>query len=131
MSEIRAQTAFFVEGLVAGGWPVPGVVFVEQPSGKQENPALSYAVGAIQAGVYDGLFSAGVGAVRIETVPSSTWKKAATGYGAVYKPKRGDGREYGVLTWARQNGYGGSSWDEADALGIAEAARRTIALDQR
>jgi hypothetical protein len=90
---------------------LPGVVFVEQPSGAQPNPALSYAVGTVQAA----------------TVTSSWWKKRACGKGNIYKPKR-RGDEYGVLTWARLNGYQGSSWDEADAWAIAEAARREIAL---
>jgi hypothetical protein len=51
--------------------------------------------------------------------------------GNLYKPKRGHTFEYGVLTWARQNGYAGCSWDEADAWGIAEAARREVALEER
>jgi hypothetical protein len=68
--------------------------------------------------------------VRIETCTSSWWKKRGCGWGAIYKPKRVT-EEYGVLTWARQNGYEGASWDEADAWGIAEAARREVALDER
>jgi hypothetical protein len=73
----------------------------------------------------------------VETVPSATWKKAATGYGAHYKPtKKKLGRtpvfeDYAVARWARENGYEGSSWDECDALGIAEAARREVALVER
>jgi hypothetical protein len=35
------------------------------------------------------------------------------------------------MKWARLNGYTGASWDEADALGIAEAARRDTALEER
>ena len=42
-----------------------------------------------------------------------------------------DRERYGVLRWARENGYTGSSWDEADALGIAEAGRRLVTLEAR
>jgi hypothetical protein len=34
------------------------------------------------------------------------------------------------VTWARENGYTGLSWDEADAWGIAEAARREVELGE-
>jgi hypothetical protein len=120
--------------------PAPGLVLVEQPSGKMENPNLSYAVGVIQAALYDGLYSALGRAVRIETCTSGWWKKRATGRGDVNKTMRVPGKEkpvpvphdeYGVLRWARQNGYAGCSWDEADAWGIAEAARREVALEER
>lgn len=131
LSEIYAQTRLFaLNACHAAGFPWPGLVLVEQPSGKMENPNLSYAVGVIQAALYDGLYSALGRAVRIETCTSSWWKKRACGRGNLYKPKsRGD--EYGVLQWARQNGYAGVSWDEADAWGIAEAARREVALEER
>jgi hypothetical protein len=107
--------------------PFPGLVFVEQPSGKQQNPNLLYAVGATLAGLYAALGPR----VYIEMVTSSWWKRRACGRGDISKPKLGDQREYGVLTWARQNGYVGSSWDEADAYGIAEAARREVLLEVR
>ncbi len=104
-----------------------GVVLVEQPSGKRENPALSYAVGVTVAALasVDGMWP-----VNIEMVTSSAWKKVACGYGAIYKPKS-PGGEYGVLTWARSVGYTGSSWDEADAMGIVECARKTFLLEER
>jgi hypothetical protein len=131
LSEIYAQTrSFAAEGFLYAGFPLPGLVLVEQPSGKMENPNLSYAVGVIQAALYDGLYSALGRAVRIETCTSGWWKKRACGRGNLYKPKsRND--EYRVLTWARQNGYAGYSWDECDAWGIAEAARREVALEER
>jgi hypothetical protein len=140
LSEIYAQTRLFALGVSAmaiaapegvGVLPAPGLVLVEQPSGKMENPNLSYAVGVIQAALFDGLYSAFGRAVRIETCTSSWWKKRACGRGNLYKPKRGDPEPYGVLQWARQNGYAGASWDEADAWGIAEAARREVALEER
>lgn len=114
-----------------GQYTFPGVVVVEQPSGKQANPALSYAVGATMAGVWKGIQAPSTHGVRVETVSSSAWKKSACGRGDIYKPKPASGVPYGVLTWARSLGYAGTSWDEADAWGIAEYARRTIALEQR
>lgn len=108
----------------------PGFVFVEQPSGKNDNPSLSYAVGVTICAVYDGLLKATGSPVVVETVTSSAWKKKACGRGDIYKPKR-KGEPYGVLRWAQANGYQGSSWDEADAWAIAEAARRTVALEVR
>ena len=109
----------------------PGLVLVEQPSGKQPNPTLSYAVGVTIAGVQAALRGTSQGPCRIETCSSSWWKKRACGRGDIYKPKRKADGQYGVLTWANQNGYGGSSWDEADAWGIAEAARREVLLEVR
>jgi hypothetical protein len=121
-----------VARLLSEQWSWPGLVWVEQPSGDRPNPPLSYATGVIMAAIAD-LFPHAI----VETVPSATWKKAATGYGAHYKPtKKKLGRaptfeDYGVAVWAQQNGYRGDSWDECDALGIAEAARRTVALEER
>lgn len=106
----------------------PGVIVVEQPSGKQPNPPLSYAVGATMAALFAGCARFDFRPV-VETVASSRWKAVACGRGDLYKPK-GAG-EYPVLTWARQNGYRGSSYDEADAWSIAEFARRTFALEVR
>jgi hypothetical protein len=113
------------------GWPKPGLVFVEQPSGKQPNPPLSYATGVIIAAVYDAVRAVTGHAVRVETVASASWKKKSCGNGGLRKPKPGSGLEYPVLVWARHQGYAGSSWDEADAMGIAESARRVVALEQR
>lgn len=132
LAQIWRQTRLRALWLLEGGWPAPGLVWVEQPSGERPNPALSYAVGVIMGAVADVLPSC-----VVETVPSATWKKGATGYGAHYKPTRKKlGRtprfeDYGVAVWAAANGYEGSSWDEADALGIAEAARREVTLEER
>jgi hypothetical protein len=109
----------------------PGVITVEQPSGKQANPGLSYATGVIMGALFAGVKLATGVAVLVETVPSSRWKAVACGKGNIFKPKPRSGEEYGVLTWARTGGYQGSSWDEADALGVAEYARRTFALEER
>lgn len=109
----------------------PGVVLVEQPSGAQPNLPLTYMVGVVMGAVYAGVVLGGAPGPVVETCSSSWWKKRAVGRGNIYKPKKGDARPYGVLTWARENGYDGSSWDEADALGMAEAARREIMLEVR
>lgn len=133
LSAIYADTRHLVRSVLLGEprWPWPGVVLVEQPSGKQPNPPLSYATGVIIAAVFDEVLEVTGHRVRVETTSSSAWKKKACGRGNIYKPKRGETHEYGVLTWARANGYTGSSYDEVDALGIAEAARRDIALEVR
>lgn len=136
LSEIYRETARFAVEL-AGVWPAPGIVHVEQPSGKFDKPTFVYACGVIMAAVYDGLYSVFGRPVKIETVTSSHWKLVACGRGNIYKPSKEKlGRppvfeDYGVAVWAQANGYHGSSWDEVDALGIAEAARREVALEQR
>jgi hypothetical protein len=128
LAVIYTHTRQFWWRAMQAGWPAPGLVMVEQPSGKMENPNLSYAVGVILAAtwaamdVFDG--------AAVETCTSSWWKKRACGRGDIYKPKK-RAEDYGVVTWARANGYTGLSWDEADAWAIAEAARRTVALEER
>lgn len=110
-----------------------GLAWVEQPSGKHDNPSLSYATGVIQAAVYAGL------GCPVETVPSATWKLQATGFGAHRKTRKEGGRfvalpfeEYGVAKWATgQMGYAGRSLDEVDAIGIAVAARNCVQLEER
>lgn len=118
----------------------PGLILVEQPSGGGQvvNHELEYAVGVIQAAVYDGALSVLGSAPRLVVVTSSWWKKAACGRGDIRKTVKVDGKkrllpleEYGVLRWARLNGYEGRSWDESDALAMAEAGRRTYGLDER
>jgi hypothetical protein len=109
----------------------PGIVAVEQPSGKQLNPALSYAVGVTMAALSEGVGRATGQAVVVETVSSGAWKRVACGRGDVRKPKPSSREEYAVLTWARTVGYEGWSWDEADAMGIADYARRSCLLEVR
>lgn len=123
---VRLNSIYNLTRYLATGGTFPGLVMVEQPSGKQNNPALSYAVGVVLAALHAALGPK----PTIEMCTSSWWKKRATGKGNIYKPKKGE-PEYGVLTWARENGYDGFSWDEADAWGIAEAARREVQLEAR
>lgn len=113
-----------------------GLCWVEQPSGKFDNPALSYATGVIQAAMHNA-----TGCV-VETVPSNTWKLGATGFGGHRKTKPHPtmtGKrvpvsfdEYGVARWAVSRfGYQGRSLDEVDAIGIAAAARNAVMLEER
>lgn len=132
LSEIRSETFRFVQGIAACcTWP--GLVVVEQPGGSQRNWPLFYAVGVIIEAVHAALRDVTGRSVRVETMAPARWKLIACGRGNIYKPSKAKGRtgEYGVLTWARANGYEGWSFDEADALGVAEAARRSVALDER
>lgn len=130
LAVILYETRRLMRSLVDAGVE-PGVIVVEQPSGKTPNLQLVYATGVIMAAVAEVC----PGAVA-ETVPSSTWKKVACGRGNIYKPKRERGspapvpEDYAVLGWARGLGYRGWSWDEADAMGIADYAWRTFALEQ-
>ena len=113
-----------------------GLAWVEQPSGKFDNPALSYATGVIQAAMHNALDCV------VETVPSNTWKLGATGFGGHRKtvphhsvagkrqPVSFD--EYGVAKWAvSEMGYTGRSLDEVDAIGVAAAARNAVMLEER
>jgi hypothetical protein len=132
LSEIYSATRGFVAS-VATCCTWPGVVMVEQPSGSKQsvNLPLIYAIGVMTTAIYDALVDVTGRAPRMASCTASWWKKRACGRGDLYKPKRGSGDQYGVLVWARQNGYMGDSFDEADALGIAEAARREVALVER
>jgi Holliday junction resolvasome RuvABC endonuclease subunit len=122
LEAIHDLTRAFVIQLLEDA-PAPGVVLVEQPAayGRQVEPALYYAVGVVQAAVCAQLrVSLGRGVV-VETVPVGVWKKHGVGSGAAKKPD--------VLRWARLNGYEGLLQDEADALAIAEAARRMVRFE--
>lgn len=130
LNDIYESTVAFMEDLVS--WPIPGFVLVEQPSGKTINLELVYAVGVVIAAM-----EAVLPGTHFETVTSSSWKRVACGRGDISKldpetkkPWK-DREQYGVMQWARANGYTGSSWDESDALGIAEAARRLVTLEER
>lgn len=139
LAEIERVTQEFVDEILENGAPAPGLVLCEQPSGSNQsvNLPLIMAVGVIQAAVYAALARCLGSPVVVETITSSWWKKRACGRGDIYKPtKKKLGRptvfmDYGVAVWARENGYDGLSWDEADAWGIAEAARRDVTLEQR
>ena len=130
LADIYDSTKEFAQD-VAYACP-PGFILVEQPSGQNPNLELVYAVGVIIAALQEACPG-----VRIETMPPMSWKKLATGRGNLSKINPDtkkvwrDREEYGVLKWARANGYQGMSWDEADALGIAEAARRSVHLEAR
>jgi hypothetical protein len=153
----RMDTALdaLIVAMLEEGAPVPGAVWVEQPSGQTPLPELVYCVGVAVGTTYRVLRRELGYPVLVETVPSASWKsKLAPGAGRWYKTERVPGRktprplppeEYKVLQWARANGYAGegetfvnnsgktpktvnTAWDHADARGMAEGARKTFAL---
>lgn len=138
LSEIYGETRRFVEQLaVCCTWP--GIVMIEQPSGGKQkvNLPLIYAIGAMMAGLHDGLVEVIGHAPVMETCTSSWWKARSCGRGNLYKPKRERGQpapeleEYAVFRWAVEAGWNPRTWDSADAGGIADAARREVALEER
>lgn len=139
LSAIYALTRAEMPAALRDGWPTPGMVQTEQTSGSKQSVNLPFimAAGAIQAGMYDGLQDALGVPVHIEECVSSHWKLVACGSGRLYKPKREKGqpapplRAYAVFRWAVAGGWDPLDWNEADAAGMAEAARREFALDAR
>lgn len=134
------ETSRVLAARLATAYP-PGLVFVEQPSGsgQQVNHELEFAVGCSIAGIYDGVRAAGM-VPAMELIVASFWKKAACGNGAIKKTMKVEGKrwpqplpleEYPVMQWARLNGYDGDSWDSADAMAMAHAARVTCDLVAR
>lgn len=133
LSAIYAETRGLAEEIAAGG-QLPGIIGVEQPSGsgQQVNHELEFAVGVIIAAVYDGVVAACGMPPAMRLIVGSWWKARSCGNGSAKKTKKVAGKkrpvkleleEYEVMRWARLNGYAGGSWDEADALGMAEAMR--------
>jgi hypothetical protein len=135
----RLEDIWTVTRTFVSAWAVqypPVYVFVEQPSGKSVSPQLSYAIGTIMAATYSALRFVFDFPVEVRTVPSSTWKREATGRGWSPKPA--------TLRWARnEHGFAGDcaclegvsdkckrdnpAHDCADAIGIAVAGRRLTA----
>lgn len=94
---------------IASTYP-PAVVWVEQPSGRFPNLPLTYAVGVIQAALFEAL------EVPVWSVTSGMWKKTALGYGNASKAQ--------VSAWvANDLRLDANSQDEADACAIAWAGR--------
>jgi Holliday junction resolvasome RuvABC endonuclease subunit len=89
-------------------------VWVEQPFafGKPVPPVSYMAMGAIM------IAARRVTAAPVEPcAPPGRWKKLALG------PGYGNAKKEQIMVWARERGYDGNLQDEADALGIAVAAR--------
>jgi Holliday junction resolvasome RuvABC endonuclease subunit len=90
----------------------PAVVcWVEQPSGRFRNLPLTYAVGVVQAAIFETL------GVPVWTIPSSTWKARTVGVGNATKAQ--------VMAWAERVATVDGQ-DEADAVGIAHAGRAMV-----
>ena len=94
--------------VAASAYP-PACVWVEQPSGRFPAPQLTYAVGVLQAALYETL------ACPVWTIPSSAWKKRSVGVGNASKAQ--------VAAWVEGLRIDVSSQDEADAVAIAWAGR--------
>ncbi len=124
---IRRETAALAAELVTRRNHLPGIVAFEKPAGfgARPNPELAYGAAAIMCGLLEA-----TGPAKLVLVEGSKWKRVICGRGDIRKPKP-NGGPYAVLTWARATGYDGSSWDAADAWGIAEWARRTYVLEER
>jgi Holliday junction resolvasome RuvABC endonuclease subunit len=105
LSELYAVTLELGRELMSYGQPRS--IIVEQPSGRFIKPALYYATGVIVLALADFGF--------VDTLPPTSWKKAAFGNGALKKPE--------LMERAKALGYTGVSQDEADALGIARAGQ--------
>jgi Holliday junction resolvasome RuvABC endonuclease subunit len=95
----------------AGSFPPP-CCWIEQPSGRFSNLQLSYAVGVIQAALFETL------ACPVWTVPSSAWKRRTCG--------RGNATKDDVRAWVERRGIVFDAQDEADAIAIASAGRAMV-----
>jgi hypothetical protein len=95
----------------------PVWVWVERPSGRP-NPPLLYAVGAVQAAVYETLSKIWEHPVHVEDVIASHWRKTVTG--------KGQQDKIDYVIWAHENGYLGSDVDEAEAFCMAHAVERLV-----
>jgi Holliday junction resolvasome RuvABC endonuclease subunit len=92
----------------AGRWP-PAVVWIEQASGKFQQPQLLYAIGVTQAALFETL------GCPVWTIPSGKWKKTALGVGNATKPQ--------IAAWVAERDDRPATQDEADAYAIAFAGR--------
>jgi Holliday junction resolvasome RuvABC endonuclease subunit len=100
---------------LAGSY-TPACVWVEQPSGRFRNLPLTYAVGVVQAALYETL------AVPVWTLSSSAWKRRTVGVGNASKPQ--------VAAWVTAQGADFNGLDESDAYAIAAAGRAMFTSGQ-
>lgn len=96
---------------IAGRFP-PHVVWVEQPSGRFQNPQLYYTTGALQAALFETL------KCPVWTVPSSKWKALSVG--------RGNATKEQIAAWVTGRRFVFAGQDQADAIGIAWAGRQLV-----
>ena len=88
----------------------PACCWVEMPAGRFPNPQLAYAVGVVQAALFETL------AVPVWTLGPSVWKRRTVGAGNATKPQ--------VRAWVDRLGVDVRNQDEADAVAIASPAGR-------
>lgn len=99
--------------MTAANYP-PACVWVEQPSGRWRNLTLIYAVGVVQAAMFETL------ACPVWTIPPSTWKQRTVG--------RGNATKEQVQAWvaARAPGLGSPDEHLCDAFAMACAGRAML-----
>lgn len=90
----------------------PDAVFVEMPAGRHVAPTLIHHVGVVLAVLGNTV------ECPVVELSVSRWKQLAVGTGGATKDM--------TLQWARKRGYTGTSYDEADAIGIAAAGRMLL-----
>lgn len=88
----------------------PACVWIEQASGRFPSPQLTYAIGVIQAALFETL------RCPVWTIPSGTWKKRSVGVGNASKQQ--------VAAWVEGLRIDAKDQDESDAIAIAYAGRR-------
>lgn len=111
----------------------PLFVWVEQPAsyGRIVEPQLMYAVGVVQAALYDALEQRNAFPTEVRTVAVAEWKKASVGHGNADKAQ--------VLEWAKADGFETdhvcrvkkcthSAHDRADAWAIARAGSALLGM---
>lgn len=91
----------------------PTAVWVEQASGRFRAPQLVYAVGVVQAAIFETLHC------PVWSIPSGKWKKVALG--------RGNATKGEIAAWVAERSSAPASQDEADAYAIAAAGRAMLA----
>jgi hypothetical protein len=99
----------------------PRLVLVEQPfaspkGGNRVHPSSYMAIAGIM------IAAVRVTEAQVRMVNVSSWKARAYGKGNGHA-----GKDF-MMAWARGQGYQGDLQDEADAYGLAEAARQTAGV---
>lgn len=118
LADIARRTRTLAMEMVPDGRPLyPLLVYVEQPMafGRQVEPQLQYAIGAIQLGIYLGLENRYAHPVDVRMIQISEWRKLAFG------PGNGNAKKETYLDLMRPLGYAGEDLDECAAWGIARA----------
>lgn len=100
---------------------LPGLILVERPMVQKfhANEKMHYSYALVTAELSRFAMSCD-GQPPVRGIQVNTWRKNALGEGF------GRADKNTVLAWARRFGYGGSSHDEADAIGVAVAGLQQL-----